>query len=264
MIRRTLPVLQSLCALVALAAATPAHAGWGGPWNEKPFWEREEPVKSWKKAPKAEQPFQAMKPSKAKPAPIAQDEDDDEPRPQQKGKAAKAEPKPKGGGIVDGGGRPNIAPQAPETVPFKAGYAAGSIVIDTAARKLYYVKGGGQAYRYPVAVGKEGFSWTGTQSISRKVQWPDWTPPEEMKERKPELPDKMTGGVRNPLGAVAMYLGNSLYRIHGTSDAKSIGTAASSGCIRMHNAHAVHLASIAGIGTQVTVVGSLGNKIAKN
>lgn len=263
MIRRTFSLMSCLAAVLAAGAATPAAAGWGGPWNEKPFWERDEPVKSWKKAPKAEAPFQAFKP-KAKPAPVAQDDDEDEPRPQQKGKAVKAEPK-KGGGIVDGGGKPHISPQAPETVAFNASYPAGSIVIDTAGRKLYYVKGGGTAYRYPVAVGKEGFTWTGTQSISRKVQWPDWVPPEEMKERKPELPDKMTGGVRNPLGAVAMYLGNSLYRIHGTSDAKSIGTAASSGCIRMHNAHAVHLSSIAGIGTQVTVVKSLGNKaIASN
>ncbi len=255
MIRRTFSLLSAISAVLALGAATPASAGWGGPWNEKPFWERNEPAKSWKQQ-KADKQLKAAKPATA----FAADEDDDEPRPQQKGKAVKAESK-KGGGIVDGGGKPHITPQAPETVAFHGNYPVGSIVIDTAGRKLYYVKSGGTAYRYPVAVGKEGFTWTGTQSISRKVQWPDWVPPEEMKERKPELPDKMTGGVRNPLGAVAMYLGNSLYRIHGTSDAKSIGTAASSGCIRMHNGHAVHLSSIAGIGTQVTVVKSLGNKV---
>lgn len=254
MISRPSSLLLSLSALLALATTTPAAAGWGGPWNEKPFWERNDTEPA--KARKAEK---SAKPQLPAPQPFAQDADEDQPKP--KKKTAKAA---RGGGTADGGGRPNITPQAPETVPFHASYPAGSIVIDTNARKLYYVKAEGMAYRYPVAVGKEGFTWTGTQPISRKVQWPDWVPPEEMKQRRPELPDRMTGGVRNPLGAVAMYLGSSLYRIHGTSDAKSIGTAASSGCIRMHNAHAVHLASLAGIGTQVTVVHSLGSKVAGN
>ena len=105
----------------------------------------------------------------------------------------------------------------------------------------------------PVSVGREGFTWTGTQRISRVASWPDWHPPAEMRERDPRLPIKMTGGLRNPLGAKALYLGSTLYRIHGTSDARSIGRAASSGCFRMHNAHVVDLARRVGIGTKVVV-----------
>jgi hypothetical protein len=132
-----------------------------------------------------------------------------------------------------------------------------SIVIDTGSRKLYYVLPDGGAYEYAISVGREGFSWTGSEVISRKQEWPDWHPPAEMRERDTSLPAKMTGGLKNPLGALALYLGDTLYRIHGTNDAKSIGRAASSGCFRMLNAHILHLASIAEIGTQVTVVASL-------
>ena len=168
----------------------------------------------------------------------------------------------KGPDELDGGGQPNISPVAPPKVPFSNKYGAGSIVIDTAGRKLYYVLSSSQAYQYPIAVGRQGFTWTGTEKISRKVDWPDWTPPAEMLERKPELPSHMTGGIRNPLGAKALYLGGSLYRIHGTNDSKSIGTAASSGCIRMTNGHVTHLASIAGIGTTVRVLDKLPANVA--
>src|SRR6185437_13791702 len=98
---------------------------------------------------------------------------------------------------------------------------------------------------------------SGTETVSRKQAWPDWYPPAEMRERDPQLPEKMAGGLKNPLGAMALYLGNTLYRIHGTNDAKSIGRAASSGCFRMLNAHVLHLASITEIGTTVNVVSSL-------
>lgn len=169
----------------------------------------------------------------------------------------------KGPDKMDGGGKPGIGAVPPPTVSFPNGYGAGTIVIDTAGRKLYYVLSSSKAYRYPIAVGKQGFAWTGTQKISRKVPWPDWRPPAEMLARKPHLPKYMTGGVRNPLGAMALYLGNSLYRIHGTNDVKSIGTAASSGCIRMTNGHVMHLAKIAGIGTTVRVLSRLPSNIAK-
>ena len=106
-------------------------------------------------------------------------------------------------------------------------------------------------------MGRDGFRWTGTETISRKHAWPDWHPPEEMRQRDPKLPEKMTGGVRNPLGAMALYLGTTLYRIHGTNDAKSIGQAQSSGCFRMMNAAVLHLAELAEIGTTVAVVSSL-------
>jgi lipoprotein-anchoring transpeptidase ErfK/SrfK len=159
--------------------------------------------------------------------------------------------------VRGGGGRPDIGPEAPELVAFNSNFAPNSIVIDSAARRLYYVLSPSQAYRYPISVGREGFSWTGTEVISRKQEWPDWHPPKEMIARDPRLPDKMTGGVRNPLGALALYLGDTLYRIHGTNDPSTIGQAASSGCFRMMNKHVVHLADLADVGTPVTVVPSL-------
>ena len=155
---------------------------------------------------------------------------------------------------LTGGGQPHIAAVAPPKVSFPNSYGAGSIVIDTAGRRLYYVLSSSTAYRYPIAVGKQGFAWTGTEKISKKVAWPEWRPPVEMRARKPGLPEHMAGGIRNPLGAMALYLGNTLYRIHGTNDVKSIGTAASSGCIRMTNGNVMHLSSIAGVGTTVHVL----------
>ena len=158
------------------------------------------------------------------------------------------------GQSLTGGGQPHIAPVAPQKVSFQNSYGAGSIVIDTAGRRLYYVLSASTAYRYPIAVGKQGFTWSGTEKISKKVPWPEWRPPVEMRARKPGLPEHMGGGIRNPLGAMALYLGNTLYRIHGTNDVKSIGTASSSGCIRMTNGNVMHLSSLAGIGTTVHVV----------
>jgi lipoprotein-anchoring transpeptidase ErfK/SrfK len=159
--------------------------------------------------------------------------------------------------VRSGGARPSITPQAPPKVAFRSNFAANSIVIDSEGRMLYFILSPSEAYQYPISVGREGFSWTGTEVISRKQEWPDWNPPKEMIARDPRVPDKMTGGIKNPLGALALYLGNTLYRIHGTNDPKSIGRAASSGCFRMMNEHVLHLASLAGPGTQVTVVKSL-------
>ena len=164
-----------------------------------------------------------------------------------------------GGPIQDGGPRPEIEAQAPAVVPFPYQFAPSSIVIDTSGRKLYYVLGNEQAYVYLISVGREGFNWVGTETISRKQAWPDWHPPEEMRQRDPRLPEKMTGGIRNPLGAMALYLGTTLYRIHGTNDAKSIGHAQSSGCFRMLNSAVMHLAMVAEIGTTVSVVAALPN-----
>ncbi len=159
---------------------------------------------------------------------------------------------------VTGGARPVIAPKAPPIVPFSAAYKPGSIVIDTGARKLYYVRGHMSAFAYSIGVGRDGFSWTGKEKVSRISDWPDWYPPAEMRKRKPELPERMLGGLNNPLGAKAIYLGSTLYRIHGTNDPKSIGRAESSGCFRMLNANVMHLSSLVSIGTEVTVVRSLG------
>lgn len=162
---------------------------------------------------------------------------------------------------LQGGPRPNISAQAPGQVAF-SGYGAGSIVIDTAARTLYYVTSSSSAYKYPISVGRDGFTWRGTQKVTSVQSWPDWRPPAEMRQRQPGLPEVMSGGINNPLGAKALYLGSTLYRIHGTNDAKSIGYAASSGCFRMMNAHVMHLATLAGVGTTVHVLNSLPNNVA--
>jgi lipoprotein-anchoring transpeptidase ErfK/SrfK len=192
--------------------------------------------------------------------------DDDDPKPT--GRKAKAEqqapnPSTKMPPKLEGGARPAISATAPPVVPFSGGYGVGTVVIDTSARTLYYTLSATTAYKYPISVGREGFTWTGTQQISQVVSWPDWRPPAEMKERQPNLPDVMTGGIRNPLGAKALYLGNSLYRIHGTNDVSTIGQAASSGCFRMTNGHVMHLASVAGVGTTVRVLNRVPNAIAE-
>jgi lipoprotein-anchoring transpeptidase ErfK/SrfK len=155
--------------------------------------------------------------------------------------------------LMDGGPRPTIEPLEPKRVALGNAEPQGTILIDTENRKLYFTLGAHEAYEYPISVGRDGFTWTGTEKVSRIAAWPDWYPPEEMRERDPRLPIKMLGGLRNPLGATALFLGNSLYRIHGTNDAKSIGFAASSGCFRMLNEHVVHLASLASVGTTVKV-----------
>ena len=119
-----------------------------------------------------------------------------------------------------------------------------------------------EALVYPISVGREGFTWTGTETISRIASWPDWHPPAEMRERDPRLPEKMTGGVRNPLGAKALYLGSTLYRIHGTDNERTIGRASSSGCFRMTNGHVVDLASRVSTGTTVIVLDKLPQNLA--
>lgn len=156
--------------------------------------------------------------------------------------------------LSSGGARPSISAKSPATTAFANGFQPGSIVIDTAGRKLYYTLSRSSAYVYPIAVGKQGFAWSGVERVSRIEDWPDWIPPAEMRQRMPRLPIRMTGGLRNPLGAKAIYLGNTLYRIHGTNDSKSIGSASSSGCFRMHNEHVVHLAQHVNAGTVVYVM----------
>lgn len=147
----------------------------------------------------------------------------------------------------------DIEPVAPEIVYYPNNEQEGTVIIETNRKLLFYTINDVKAFRYPISVGREGFQWSGIEHVSRIQEWPDWTPPKEMLQRRPELPSHMNGGLKNPLGAVAIYLGNSLYRIHGTNDPKSIGRAESSGCIRMMNEHAVHLASIVDIGTTVKV-----------
>ena len=139
-------------------------------------------------------------------------------------------------------------------VAFGTTEAPGTIVIDTGNTQLYYVLGQGRAIRYGVGVGREGFTWSGVQTISRKAEWPDWHPPAEMIARQPYLPRFMAGGPGNPLGARAMYLGSSAYRIHGTNDPTTIGKFVSSGCIRMTNEDVTDLFSRVNVGAKVVVL----------
>ncbi len=139
-------------------------------------------------------------------------------------------------------------------VAFNSAEAPGTIVIDTAQTSLYYVLGGGRAIRYGVGVGREGFTWSGVQTVTRKADWPDWHPPAEMIARQPYLPRFMAGGPGNPLGARAIYLGSSVYRIHGTNDPSTIGKFVSSGCIRLTNEDVADLASRVSVGTKVVVL----------
>jgi lipoprotein-anchoring transpeptidase ErfK/SrfK len=156
--------------------------------------------------------------------------------------------------FMEGGERPDIKPAEPPIVYFDQNEEVGSIIVDTQARKLYYVLPDKKAYQYPISVGRDGFTWTGTERISRIVAWPSWTPPPEMHQRQPGLPITVTGGMRNPQGARALYLGNTIYRIHGTNNDRTVGRANSSGCFRLTNEHVVHLASIAKVGTKVRVL----------
>lgn len=139
-------------------------------------------------------------------------------------------------------------------VSFDTKEAPGTIVIDTGNTTLYYVLGGGRAIRYGVGVGREGFTWSGVQNVSRKAAWPDWHPPAEMIARQPYLPRFVAGGPGNPLGAAAMYLGSSAYRIHGTNDPSTIGKFVSSGCIRLTNEDVQDLYSRVNVGTKVVVL----------
>jgi lipoprotein-anchoring transpeptidase ErfK/SrfK len=157
------------------------------------------------------------------------------------------------------GGGPNFfksggsSPIPRETVSFSGQYAPGTILIDTAERRLYLVLGNGQALRYGIGVGRDGFRWGGTHRISAKKEWPSWTPPSQMLARRPDLPRHMAGGLDNPLGARAMYLGSTLYRIHGSNEPETIGQAVSSGCFRMTNDDVTDLYGRVSIGTTVVV-----------
>ena len=141
-----------------------------------------------------------------------------------------------------------------QVVAYNSREPAGTVVVDTANTYLYYVLGNGRAVRYGIGVGREGFTWSGTQNVTRKSEWPDWTPPAEMIARQPYLPRFMAGGPGNPMGARAMYLGNSIYRIHGTNQPSSIGQKVSSGCIRLLNEDVADLYSRVNIGTKVVVL----------
>ena len=141
-----------------------------------------------------------------------------------------------------------------QVVSYPSNEAPGTIIVDTPHTYLYFVLGGGKAIRYGVGVGREGFTWSGVKTIERKSEWPDWLPPADMLARQPYLPRFVAGGPGNPLGARAMYLSGSVYRIHGTNKPSSIGQRVSSGCIRMLNEDVVDLYARARVGTKVIVL----------
>jgi lipoprotein-anchoring transpeptidase ErfK/SrfK len=170
------------------------------------------------------------------------------------------------GGMEGGSGDISAAQRAPGSVPehlrsrevsFASPLAEGSILVKTGARRLYFILPEGRAIEYHVGVGREGFTWSGTNVISRKAEWPDWRPPAEMiareRRRGHELPSFMPGGPGNPLGARALYIGDTAFRIHGTTEPWSIGQAVSSGCIRMINAEVIDLYDRVAVGATVVV-----------
>lgn len=141
-----------------------------------------------------------------------------------------------------------------QVVDYDTDHAPGTIVVDTIERKLYHVQPDGKAVSYGIGVGRPGFEWGGSMRVSRKEEWPGWTPPPAMRKRQPYLPAYMPGGPQNPLGARALYLGSSIYRIHGTNEASTIGYAVSSGCIRMLNDDVVDLYENVDVGAKVIVL----------
>jgi lipoprotein-anchoring transpeptidase ErfK/SrfK len=141
-----------------------------------------------------------------------------------------------------------------QVVSYSTDAAAGTVIIDPANTYLYFVLGDGTAIRYGIGVGRDGFTWSGAQSVTRKAEWPDWTPPQEMLARQPYLARWMAGGEGNPLGARAIYLGNTVYRIHGTNMPATIGQKVSSGCIRMLNEDVIDLYSRVDVGTKIVVL----------
>jgi lipoprotein-anchoring transpeptidase ErfK/SrfK len=156
------------------------------------------------------------------------------------------------------GGGPNFfaggaSPIPRTTVNFPTNYSPGTIVVDTAERRLYLVLSDGQALRYGIGVGRDGFRWSGVHRISAKKEWPSWTPPSQMLARRPDLPRHMAGGIENPLGARAIYLGSTLYRIHGSNEPETIGQAVSSGCFRMTNDDVTDLYGRVSVGATVVV-----------
>jgi len=156
------------------------------------------------------------------------------------------------------GGGPNfyqsgVSPIPRQTVMYPTNYAPGTVIVNTAERRLYLVLGNGQALQYGIGVGRDGFRWSGVHRITAKKEWPAWTPPSQMLRRRPDLPRHMAGGIENPLGARAMYLGSTLYRIHGSNEPETIGQAVSSGCFRMTNEDVTDLYNRVSVGTTVIV-----------
>ncbi len=167
---------------------------------------------------------------------------------------ARAEIDPLTGRRLESGGVWAYTPIPRKIVNFNDKYAPGTIVVNTPERRLYLITEKGKAIRYGIGVGREGFQFSGTYNLTRKAEWPSWTPPAEMRRRQPGLPKFMPGGPQNPMGARALYIGSTLYRIHGTNANWSIGRDLSSGCIRMLNDDVIDLYNRVKVGTRIVVI----------
>jgi lipoprotein-anchoring transpeptidase ErfK/SrfK len=170
------------------------------------------------------------------------------------GRYSGGNPKPRSGALFGMVGGYGPGPVARTTVSAPGNYAPGTIIVNTTERRLYLVEEGGSAIRYGIGVGRDGFRWQGTTQVVAKKEWPSWTPPAQMLKRRPDLPRFMKGGEDNPLGARAMYLGSSLYRIHGSNEPETIGQAVSSGCFRLTNSDVIHLYDRVRVGAKVIVL----------
>ena len=243
----SLAVLALLMGLCPLLAHAEPRSGLGGGFLELLVTGRDPTPRPWLEpqtqgrpvAPRAQAPIQrvsapAAATSAPKPAPMIHS-------------AAVVSP-----ALAQGAGA--AATFARQEVAYDGPHEAGVVVVDTPNRFLFLVLGNGRALRYGIGVGRPGFEWAGVKTISRKAEWPDWTPPPEMLKRRPELPRHMAGGEDNPLGARALYLGSSLYRIHGTNEPDTIGHNVSSGCIRMMNEDVIDLYERVRLGTKVVVI----------
>lgn len=156
-------------------------------------------------------------------------------------------------GVTPGNSSYKGSPIRRTTVDYETKYKPGTIVVETSERRLYFVLDNGKAIKYGIGVGRDGFRWSGTHTITRKAEWPGWTPPPQMRKRVPGLPAYMEGGPDNPLGARALYIGSTLYRLHGTSEPWTIGQAVSSGCIRLTNDDIIDLYERVKVGSRVVV-----------
>jgi lipoprotein-anchoring transpeptidase ErfK/SrfK len=195
-----------------------------------------------------------------RPVPLVDPDDDNAPT-TQSGATGSTRADPRGFGALPPEVRPETGPKKALPPQFRRALVdydtrepAGTIIVDTPSTYLYLVLGRGKALRYGIGVGREGFTWTGAERVSRMAQWPDWNPPEQMIARQPYLPRFMAGGEGNPLGARALYLGNTLYRIHGTNQPSTIGSFVSSGCIRLTNEDVIDLYTRVKVGTRVVVL----------
>jgi lipoprotein-anchoring transpeptidase ErfK/SrfK len=247
-LRRVTPIAVAISmlavALTGSAAADPARGHLGGGFIELLLTGRD-PSHQRMAAPS--QPVMRTVAPAAR-APLTQDLDLD---PRQSMRHAALSPQQYGQHQIERALDPRFLPQV---VDYAGSHRPGTIVIDTPNKFLYLVEGNGKARRYGIGVGRPGFEWAGVKSITRKAEWPDWRPPAAMLQRRPDLPRYMPGGPDNPMGARGLYLGSSLYRIHGTNEPHTIGQAVSSGCIRMRNEDVIDLYERVRVGTRVIVI----------